>query len=87
MIRANIPKEYWEAMLQSIAFVVYEVVTKGYERNLENDELLQAVEYHVRKNFKYKIDELYAKNCIDKIIYTDALANSLRVLLECSSNA
>ncbi|MCM1004444.1 MAG: hypothetical protein NC408_08900 [Candidatus Gastranaerophilales bacterium] len=76
IIQANIPQEYWNAILQSIAFTIYEVIKQAYQHNIEQEKILQTVEYHVNKNFHYKLDELYAKNLIDKTIYTKALSQS-----------
>lgn len=76
ILRADIPQEYWENILQSIAYTVYEVIKQSYERNIEQEQLLQAVKYYVNKNFKYSLSELYSKNIIDKTIYSKALSQS-----------
>ena len=76
ILRADIPQEYWENILQSIAYTVYEVIKQSYERNIEQEQILQAVKYYVNKNFKYSLSELYLKNIIDKTIYSKALSQS-----------
>ena len=76
ILRTDIPKEYWENILQSIAYTVYEVIKQSYERNIDQEQILQAVKYYVNKNFKYSLSELYSKNIIDKIIYSKALSQS-----------
>lgn len=73
MIHANLPNKYCVIILESIATLSYEIMREGYSKNINEDEIMSAVQDYVNKSLKDKLDELYAKNLIDKNIYTKAL--------------
>lgn len=58
LINSKIPQEYWEAILQKIAFTILEVVKQAIKKELPQDEILMTVEYHIIKCYKDCIDKL-----------------------------
>lgn len=65
LIKANIPKEYWENILSKIAFTIFEIAKKGVKKELPENSILQAVEENVNKVWKESIEKLYLNNLID----------------------
>lgn len=58
LIRAEIPCKYWDAIMQKIAFTIFEVTQQAVLREISREQLLQAVEYHVIKVYKECISRL-----------------------------
>ena len=58
LINGKIPQEYWEAILQKIAYTILEVVKQAIKNELPQEEILMIVEYHVIKCYKDCIGEL-----------------------------
>ena len=74
MIRGNLPDKYRVHILESIATLTYEIMRQGYTKSIDEDEIMAKVKYYADNLFRDKIDELYAKNLIDKNIYARTLA-------------
>lgn len=60
--------------MESIATLTYEIMRQGYTKSIDEDEIMAKVKYYADNLFRDKIDELYAKNLIDKNIYARTLA-------------
>ena len=73
LINSKIPQEYWEAILQKIAFTILEVVKQAIKKELPQDEILMTVEYHIIKCYK---------DCLDKLQLND---EQKKIALEQSS--
>ncbi len=64
LIRSGIPQQYWDPIMQKIAFTIFEVAKQAFKQNLPQDQILQLIEHHVRKTYVDAIGELQAKNLI-----------------------
>lgn len=73
---SDIALEYWDTILQKIAFVAFEIEKQAYQKKLEQDVLLNCVEHHVNKAYKEELDKLFEKGCISEDVYQKALQES-----------
>ena len=64
LIRSGIPQQYWDPIMQKIAFTIFEVAKQAFRQNLPQDQILQLIEHHVRKTYIEAIAELKEKNLI-----------------------
>ncbi len=64
LIRSGIPQQYWDPIMQKIAFTIFEVAKQAFKQNLPQDQILQLIEHHVRKTYIDAIAELKEKNLI-----------------------
>ena len=65
LIHSGILPQYWDSIMQKIAFTIFEVSKQAVIRKIPQDQLLQAVEHHVIKVYKQSIEELEQKGIID----------------------
>ena len=49
LIHSGILPQYWDSIMQKIAFTIFEVAKQAVIRKIPQDQLLQAVEHHVVK--------------------------------------
>ena len=66
LIHSGILPEYWDSIMQKIAFTIFEVAKQAIIRNIPQEQLLQAVEHHVVKVYKQSIEELQQKGVISE---------------------
>ena len=66
LIHSGILPEYWDSIMQKIAFTIFEVAKQAVIRKIPQDQLLQAVEFHVVKVYKQCVEELQEKGVIDE---------------------
>ena len=66
LIHSGILPQYWDSIMQKIAFTIFEVAKQAVIRKIPQDQLLQAVEHHVVKVYKECIEELQQKGVIDE---------------------
>lgn len=66
LVHSGILPQYWESIMQKIAFTIFEVAKQAVIRKIPQDQLLQAVEHHVIKVYKQSIEELQQKGVIDE---------------------
>lgn len=66
LIKSGILPQYWDSIMQKIAFTIFEVAKQAIIRKIPQDQLLQAVEHHVVKVYKENIEELQKKGIIDQ---------------------
>lgn len=76
LIHSGINKDYWDSIMQKIAFTIFEVAKQGVIRNIAQEQLLQAVEHHVIKVYKKCIEDLEKKGVIDENIKEQAESQS-----------
>ena len=72
LIHSGILPQYWDTIMQKIAFTIFEIAKQAVIRKLPQDQLLQAVEHHVIKVYKQSIEELEKKGVIDEEIKNKA---------------
>ena len=66
LIHSGILPQYWDSIMQKIAFTIFEIAKQAVIRNIPQDQLLQAVEHHVIKVYNNSIEELQKKGVIDE---------------------
>ena len=66
LIHSGILPQYWDSIMQKIAFTIFEVAKQAVIRKIPQDQLLQAVEHHVLKVYNSSIEELEKKGVIDE---------------------
>ena len=66
VIRSGIPQQYWDGILQKIAYTIFEIAKQAFSQNLPNDKILELVEHHVKKTYLDAIKELKDNNAIDE---------------------
>lgn len=76
LVHSGILPQYWDSIMQKIAFTIFEVAKQGITRQIPQDQLLQAVEHHVVKVYNQCIDELQQKGVIDEEIKNRAESQS-----------
>ncbi|MBO6088301.1 hypothetical protein J6P92_08170 [bacterium] len=65
LIRSGIPRQYWDPIMQKIAYTIFEIAKNAFHLNLPQDQCLQVIEHHVKKTYVDCIVELKDKNLID----------------------
>ena len=76
LIHSGILPQYWDSIMQKIAFTIFEVAKQAILRNIPQDQLLRAVEHHVIKVYKQSIEELEQKGLINEEIKNRAESQS-----------
>ncbi len=76
LVRSQVPREYWDNILQHIVFKIFEVGKKAMKEDFEQEELLHNVEKQVNECYKTKLEELCNNNAITKEIMEEALTHS-----------
>ena len=66
LVHSGILPQYWDGIMQKIAFTIFEVAKQAIIKKIPQDQLLQAVEHHVVKVYKQSIEELEQKGVIDE---------------------
>ncbi len=65
VIKSGIMPEYWDGIMQKVAFTIFEIAKQTISRNLPQDEILQIVEHHVKKSYQEALQELKSRDIID----------------------
>lgn len=76
LIRSGIPQQFWDQIMQKIAFTIFEIAKQTFKQNMPQDQILQLVEHHVKKTWLDSIAELKKKNYIDEGLMEKAAAQS-----------
>jgi hypothetical protein len=76
IIKAGILPEYWDGIMQKIAFTIFEIAKQSIIKGLSQDEILQIVEHHVKKSYKAVLEELFEKKNINKTVFDKAINQS-----------
>ena len=58
LIRAEIPDKYWDAILQKIAYTIFEIAKQAIVKDMSQQLVLDSIEFHVKKVYKESIEEL-----------------------------
>jgi len=73
LIRANIPEDYHESILQKLGFVAYEMAREAVINKLSQDEMLKLVEFHLNKEYEKSCKLLLDNNKISQDVYNNAM--------------
>lgn len=66
LIRSGIPQQFWDPIMQKIAFTIFEIAKQTFKQGLPQDQILQLIEHHVKKTYLESIKELKDKGFIDE---------------------
>jgi len=72
LIKSGIPQQFWDPIMQKIAWTIYEVAKQTFKQGLPQDQILSLIEHHVKKAYEEAIHELNEKNLIDKALMEKA---------------
>ena len=76
LVKSGILPQYWDTIMQKIAFTIFEISKQAVTKNIPQDQLLQAIEHHVVKVYQQCIDELQQKGLINEEIKERAKSQS-----------
>ena len=76
LIHSGILPQYWDSIMQKIAFTIFELAKQAIIRKVPQNQLIQAIEHHVTKVYQEGIDELREKGIIDDEIKQRAESQS-----------
>ena len=76
LIRSGIPQQYWDPIMQKIAFTIFEIAKNAFKQALPQDQILQLIEHHVKKTYLDCIGELKQNNLINEELMEKAASQS-----------
>lgn len=76
LIRSGVMPEYWDGVMQKIAFTIFEVAKQTISKGISQDEILKVVEHHVKKAYEKAIQDLKNRGVIDDTTLSTALGQS-----------
>lgn len=83
LIRSGIQPEYWDGVMQKIAFTIFDIGKQTIKQGLPQDQILELIEHHVIKAYEGALDELQQRGIIDEELKEQAeKQNNLNQLVE-----
>ncbi len=76
VIRSGIPQQYWDTIMQKIAYTIFEIAKQTFSQGLPHDKILELIEHHVKKSYLDAITELKNKGAIDEGLMEFAASQS-----------
>ncbi len=76
LVRSGIPQQYWDPVMQKIAYTIFEIAKQTFSQGLPNDKILELIEHHVKKSYLDAITELKNKGVIDEGLMEFAASQS-----------
>lgn len=76
LIRSGIPQQYWDAVMQKIAYTIFEIAKQTFSQGLPHDKILELIEHHVKKAYIEALGELKNKGAIDEGLMEYAASQS-----------
>ncbi len=76
LIRSKLPQEFWDPIMQKIAFTIFEIAKQTFKQGMPQDQILQLIEHHVKKTYLGAIAELKDKGFIDQALMEQASKQS-----------
>lgn len=76
VIRSGIPQQYWDPVMQKIAYTIFEIAKQTFTQGLPQDKILELIEHHVKKSYVEAITELKNKGAIDEGLMEYAVSQS-----------
>ena len=65
LVRSELPQQFWDPIMQKIAFTIFEIAKQTFKQGLPQDQILQLIEHHVKKTYLDAIAELKDKGSLD----------------------
>lgn len=76
LIKSGILPDYWDGVMQKIAFTIFEISKQTISKGLPQDEILQIVEHHVKTTYETALQELRERKIIDDNVLERATKQS-----------
>ena len=76
IIRSGIPRQYWDSIMQKIAYTIFEIAKQTFSQGLPTDKIIELIEHHVNKTYVDAITELKNKGIIDEGLMEFAASQS-----------
>lgn len=76
IIKSGILPDYWDSVMQKIAFTIFEIAKQAIIQQVTQDEILKVVEHHVAKTYTKAIEELKQRKVIDERTCEAAISQS-----------
>lgn len=76
IIRSGIPQQYWDSVMQKIAYTIFEIAKQTFSQGLPHEKILELIEHHVKKTYVDAIAELKNKGVIDEELMEFAASQS-----------
>lgn len=76
LVKSGVLSDYWDGIMQKIAFTIFEVAKQAMMQGVSTDELLQLVEQHVSKSYEEALSELKTNGIINEELYENAAHQS-----------
>lgn len=76
LIKSGVLPDYWDSVMQKIAFTIFEISKQAIIQQVTQDEILKIVEHHVDKTYKKAIEELKQRNVINEEVFDRAISQS-----------
>lgn len=76
IIRAGVEMQFRQAILQKVAFTVFDIAKKAVEKDLPQEQLVSLVEAQVKKCFTKAMEDLKARGVLPEQIANNALSQS-----------
>lgn len=76
LIKSGVLPDYWDGIMQKIAFTIFEIAKQSITQGVNQDEVLRIVEHHVKKTYRKALVELKDRKIIDKVVLERALRQS-----------
>lgn len=76
VIRSGIPRQYWDSIMQKIAYTIFEIAKQAFAQNLPNEQIIELVEHHVNRSYVDAITELKNRGIIDESLMEFAASQS-----------
>ena len=65
-IRSGIPQQYWDSVLQKVAYTIFEIAKQTFSQGVPYEKTLEIIELQVKKSYSAAIEELKNKGIIDE---------------------
>jgi len=83
LVKSGILSDYWDGIMQKIAFTIFEIAKQSLIQGIEIDQILQVVEYNVNTSYESALAELKTNGIIDESLYENAAHQSnIDVMME-----
>lgn len=76
LVNSGIQPEYWDGVMQKIAFTIFEIGKQSVIQKMDQDQTLEIIEHQVKKTYKEAIDELKKRGIIDEEVFEQAANQS-----------
>ncbi|MBQ3311346.1 hypothetical protein IJG72_04640 [bacterium] len=83
LVNSGIQPEYWDGIMQKIAFTIFDIGKQTIIQGMPTDQILELLEHHVKQAYDGAIEELAERGIIDEELKIQAEnQNNLAKLVE-----